>query len=124
MPSFKSRSRSKSPGRKTKGKGDSKLMTDATASQDVKTIVSSLRANFDAGVLKSYESRVKNLESLRTLLVKGRAKLCAALKDDLGKCMVEVRRHVTPPLHLQHLIKRAVLLHRDEPMRARDSAHG
>lgn len=38
---------------------------------------------------KSYESRVSNLEGLRSVILKGRSKLCEAMKKDLNKSEVE-----------------------------------
>ena len=48
-----------------------------------------LRKSFEAGVNKSYESRVSNLEGLRSVILKGRSKLCEAMKKDLNKSEVE-----------------------------------
>ncbi|GMH56472.1 hypothetical protein TL16_g02142 [Triparma laevis f. inornata] len=75
------RSRGKSPG--------AKKAAPKNPEAQVPSIVAELRKNFDNGVNKSYESRIRNLEGLRTVLVKGKAKLCEALRKDLGKCEVE-----------------------------------
>ena len=53
--------------------------------KDVPKLVKSLRTSFDNGINKSLASRIRNLESLRDVLVKGREELCTALKKDLNK---------------------------------------
>lgn len=80
--------RSKSPARSSK-KSSTLSSTSTTTCGDVEGIVDELRKNFNAGVNKSYESRIRNLEALRSILIKGREKLCEALKADLNKCSVE-----------------------------------
>ena len=92
MPSSpRGRSRGKSPG---KPKATKKAVNPEA---EVSSIVADLRRNFDNGVNSSYEARITNLEALRTVLVKGKAQLCEALRKDLGKCEVEVRIHVPSP---------------------------
>ena len=72
------RSRSKSPvtSKKKKGKANQKNSVPSINVEDVEDLVEVLRANYENGINKSYEARIRNLESLRTLLVKGREKLC------------------------------------------------
>ena len=72
--------RSKSPARSKKG-----IATTSKTTDSVEEIVTALRTNFKAGLNKSYEARIRNLEALRTVLVKGRERLCEALKE--GECL-------------------------------------
>jgi len=59
-----------------KGKANQKNSVPSINVEDVEDLVEVLRANYENGINKSYEARIRNLESLRTLLVKGREKLC------------------------------------------------
>ena len=57
----------------------------ATTENEIINIVAKQREFFKMGATKRYESRIENLNKLKTALVKYESELHAALKQDLGK---------------------------------------
>ena len=57
----------------------------ATTENEIVAIVAKQRDFFKSGASKSYQSRIENLNKLKTALVKYESELHAALKQDLGK---------------------------------------
>ena len=57
----------------------------ATTEKEIVAIVAKQRDFFKSGASKSYQSRLENLNKLKTALVKYESELHAALKQDLGK---------------------------------------
>ncbi|WP_428356193.1 aldehyde dehydrogenase [Methyloprofundus sp.] len=61
------------------------LNNTATTEQDIIDIVARQHDYFKTGVTKSYQSRIENLNKLKTALIKYETQIHAALKQDLGK---------------------------------------
>ena len=61
------------------------LNNTATTEQAIIDIVARQHDYFKTGVTKSYQSRIANLNKLKTALIKYETQIHAALKQDLGK---------------------------------------
>ena len=57
----------------------------ATSEKEIIHIVARQRDYFKSGATKSYQSRIENLNKLKSALVRYKSEIHAALKQDLGK---------------------------------------